>query len=135
MVANRMHPYLPWVLGLTALCAAFVVIILPRLTAPTVDTNESKAKQDLRILSQVLERFRSDHGHYPTEKEALYSLVDPAPGGRYFPSSHGITDPWGHVFIYRPPDPQQKGRPIFYSSGPNGIDEGGGGDDIAHDEE
>jgi type II secretory pathway pseudopilin PulG len=130
VIANRKRQYFLWGLGLTVLSMALAAFILPRFAPPTLYTNESKARQDLRGLSQVLEQFRADHGRYPTREEALYVLVDPSPGGRYFPSSHGITDPWGHIFIYRPPDPQQKGGPTFYSSGPNGIDEGGSGDDI-----
>jgi len=125
-----MRRYFLWALGLTVLSTALAVFILPRFTTPTLYTKGSKARQDLLVLSQVLERFRADHGRYPTQKEALYALVDPSPGGRYFPSRHGITDPWGHIFIYQPSDPQQKSGPMFYSSGPNGIDEGGSGDDI-----
>ena len=99
-------------------------------TSRIVDTDEMKARQDLRIIHQVLERFRQDHGRYPAQSESLDVLVDSSPGGQYLVSRHAITDPWGNAFVYRAPDPSQKIPPVIYSRGPNGIDEGGHGDDI-----
>lgn len=95
-----------------------------------VDTKEMQAKQSIRLIEATLERYRKDHGRYPAADERLDVLVDPSPQGRYFVNSHGVTDPWGHMFVYKPSNATRGPALVVYSIGPNGIDEDGGGDDV-----
>jgi len=41
-----------------------------------------------------------------------------------------LRDTWGHLIIYQYPSEDARYMYRLYSVGPNGIDEGGGGDDI-----
>jgi general secretion pathway protein G len=130
VTVTRPRKWILWGLGLAFFCAALAVVIFPALAPPTLYTNEMAARADLGGLLQALEAFKKDHGRYPTPDESLDALIDPSPGRGYVISRHAITDPWGHVFVYRAPGPKQEGGLMVYSRGPNGIDEGGAGDDI-----
>jgi general secretion pathway protein G len=108
-----------------------IALVFRFATKPLVYSNELKARADIgSIFFTALEAFKRDQGRYPTREESLDVLVDPSPRGRYLISHHAITDPWGHTYVYRPPDPHQQQGLVLYSIGPNGIDEGGKGDDI-----
>lgn len=84
--------------------------------------------------------FRPAHrglfGRYPTRDEGLYAIV---PFLQDDPPAPDLVDPWGMPYIYVPYDDGgfgmaavPKGKYLLYSSGPNRIDEGGGGDDISN---
>lgn len=88
----------------------------------------TKARVDLVGIRQALDAFKKDHGRYPTTEESLGVLVDRPPARAYIVSQHAITDPWGHVYVFR--SDSQRGSFELYSRGPNGIDEAGHGDDI-----
>jgi general secretion pathway protein G len=118
--------------GITALVLiGGAAMLVASRTRQLVDTKEMQAKQDIGFIRQVLERYKKDHGRYPTAEESLNALVDPSPAGRYFISKHAIIDPWGHAYIYKPSNWRQDEAVVVYSRGPNGIDEGGAGDDTA----
>ena len=94
MIASRFLNWFFW--GVAILCA---VLVFRALIPPIVDTEEMKARQDIRVLLQVLEEFKKDHGHYPTQKEGLSILVDSPAGRAYFVSTHGITGTRGDTSL------------------------------------
>jgi hypothetical protein len=81
----------------------------------------SRARADLNAVRIMLSLFHQDHGHHPTVTEGLDAL-DPKYG-----KSRAMKDPWGRAYVYRI---AATDRPIYYSVGPDGIDDQRGGDDI-----
>ncbi len=78
-----------------------------------------RTQGDIRLLSAAVEFYRLDHHDYPealtdlVEKELIYALY---------------PDRWGSDYNYRvEPDGADF---VIYSSGPNRVDEFGGGDDV-----
>ena len=83
-----------------------------------------KAKTDIATLSQALELYRLDAGHYPDQGEGLVALKGTGGKGyvREIPQ-----DPWGHPYQYRVPGPG--GRPFaVVSLGADGQAGGSGND-------
>ena len=73
----------------------------------------------LPFLTSAVEEYRKEKGVLPSQEQGLRSLVGISI--REVP-----TDPWGGQYIYRVNGPTF----TIYSAGFNGIDEGGGGDDV-----
>ena len=126
MIAGRFR--FPLIAGVVLLCAAAIVFVI-WIGATSGETKTMQARQDLPSIYGMLEQFRKDHGRYPMAEESLEVLIDPAPGGKYFVAHRAVVDPWGHSYIYRPPG-GNVGAPAVYSAGPNGVDDGGHGDDV-----
>jgi hypothetical protein len=94
-------------------------------------------------LEQALYMYESDHGAFaPSGPAGLLALENRTNRRAYFefkPSQKDregrVLDPWGHPFVYRVRR-NDKGRewPFICSAGPNGIDEGGKGDDVTNDD-
>ena len=101
-------------------------------------------------LEQALKQYQLDHGDYPLSGAdglaLLYKVRSPR-GWIYFEFRSAqvikgtIVDMWGRPLVYRNnlsdhekgyvnPFAQNKLGVDIYSFGPNGIDEGGAGDDI-----
>lgn len=79
---------------------------------------------DIAVLSQAVEIYRKDSGDFPTESQGLQVLVSSTP-----PVLDKLPhDPWGRPYIYR----RMPSTPGFelHSTGLNGRDEGGAGDDV-----
>ena len=129
MIANRTKWGVVGALVLGIAVAASVGVVL--LKGRIVDTKEMDARAELKTLRQALDLYKAQHGAYPTTDQSLTVLID-RPGSRgYLAGPHALLDPWGAGFIYRSPGMQHSVDGFqLYSRGPNGIDEGGGGDDI-----
>lgn len=87
--------------------------------APIVHLRITEAFYDLDILNHQLTAFKASTGKYP----------DTGPGWTdQFQFQIRPKDPWGHVYVYR----LHAGKDAYelYSSGANGIDEQGAGDDV-----
>jgi general secretion pathway protein G len=87
---------------------------------------EQMARRELRLLSDALERFRTDVGRYPTTGEGIGSLtrkplIKEASGSQWFgPYVDGVyeVDPWGNDYVYEATD---AGRGFtLLSNGPGG---------------
>lgn len=117
------------VLGIVG-AASFGVVLL--LKGRIVDTKEMNARARLKTLHEILDVYKARHGVYPTTEQSLTVLI-PEPGSRgYLTGPQALLDPWGAQYVYRSPDVRRGGGAFqLYSRGPNGVDEGGGGDDIA----
>ena len=105
-----------------------------------VDTLRARTAVTLGAISGAqgcLAQFRADVGRYPTAEEGLAALwtmpADPVEAGRwggpYVESADVFRDGWARPLRYLPPAPGAK--PVVYSVGPDGVDDGNQGDDIA----
>jgi hypothetical protein len=88
---------------------------------------EERVQNDLQQLSAAMTVYKISQGGYPAE---LADLVKPLPD--YEEGCLGKpelpVDPWGNGYHFRL---NEKKKPFLWSAGPNGIDEGATGDDIA----
>jgi hypothetical protein len=121
---------LSWVLALVFLGSdGFVVVKEVLDPMRLVDLKIDKVRYgDLPVLSYALELFVREHGWPPDEREGLAALVCSAPSDEGHCIIHLSNDPWSHPYVYR-----RIGRApgyMVYSIGADGVDEGGGGDDI-----
>lgn len=86
---------------------------------------------DLRELKASVMVYKIDQGDYPTALGQLLEPLDEFPNGAY---SHGAlpNDPWGQAYAYEMAMHPKRKRlmPKIWSFGPNGVDDGGEGDDI-----
>jgi general secretion pathway protein G len=117
-----------------------ILSLLVALAAPRVIKYLSSAKTDtariqIQKLGAVLDLYRLEVGHFPTDDEGLQALVD-RPGraetwnGPYLKNRSALIDPWGRPYLYR--SPGQHGDYDLYSLGADGKDGGEGEDqDIA----
>lgn len=89
------------------------------------------AQLDLRELKAACTVYKISTGGYP---ESLAALLEPLPDYEEgaLPRDALPVDPWGngYHFAMEVPPGKSKPRPKLWSSGPNGVDENGGGDDV-----
>lgn len=129
---NRQRGYtLVELLVVLAILGLLVAIATPRLMKYLGSAKVDTAKVQIERLGGVLDLYRLEIGHYPTEQEGLTALVDrPAQAvnwnGPYMKNREALTDPWGHPYGYR--FPGEHGDYDLYSLGADGR-EGGEGED------
>lgn len=94
-------------------------------------TSDAKGKTiaRLEVLRVALDEFYKTNQRYPTESEGLAPLTSEASGILAAnPPAHAIIlDGWDRSFVYRMAG---EVRPVLYSTGANGVDENGAGDDL-----
>src|SRR5262245_9277998 len=77
-----------------------------------------RAKEHIYVLSDVLEQYHAQHGHYPSTDQGLEPLV--ADGYlRKIP-----TDPWGNAYHYVCPGLHNRGGYDLWSNGADGREGG-----------
>jgi hypothetical protein len=83
----------------------------------------------LEVLRIALDEFHKKNRHYPADSQGLDALRSETSGVLEAdpPYSAVALDGWDRPFVYRMAG---EGPPILYSTGPNGIDEQGAGDDL-----
>lgn len=91
----------------------------------------------IRVLDESIRNLKADIGRYPNDKEGLAALYREFDGmnawnGPYIKRKKILTDRWGQDFIYIYPPRYGDMDFDLYSIGKNGVDEHGGGDDIAN---
>jgi general secretion pathway protein G len=97
-----------------------------------VDYERSKApvaRGEVKIFMKVLDSYKRDVGHYPSNLEGLAALkIRPKTAkswhGPYL-SKDVPTDPWGRPFIYKSPD-KLGDKPEILSYGADGLPGGKG---------
>ena len=87
----------------------------------TAKTDTAKVQVDR--LSTVLDLYRLEVGHYPTQEQGLDALLTRPPGtdnwnGPYIKKRETLTDPWGRPYRYRYPG--EHGEYDVYSLGADG---------------
>lgn len=125
------------VIAIIALLAAFVV---PELMGTQEGARIDVTKQMVDsggALASALDRYRLDMGTYPEELSALTEKPDDEEKAQkwkgYIKDPEKVKDAWGNELHYRFPG-EKHGENMYdlWSSGPNGDDEDGGGDDITN---
>ena len=129
--------------GFTLIELMVVIVIIGLLTTivvinvlPAQDkAMAQKARTDVALLEQAVERYRLDNFAYPSTSEGLQALVDPPAGlaqpGRYARGGYIKRlpdDPWGHPYQYA--SPGRHGPFDIYSYGADGRE---GGEDADAD--
>jgi general secretion pathway protein G len=109
--------------------AMFATIVGQRLFKNVERARQTTAKAQISEFESVLDVYRLDLGHYPTNDEGLKAL-NTRPGnldkwdGPYLRKDLP-PDPWGHPYVYR--FPGQHGEYDLYSLGAD-AQEGGEGE-------
>lgn len=95
-----------------------------------IDRDSKRTYTEMRILGVGLavEEFYSDFNRYPSSQEGLLILRD---GDEVYLRDSNFMDSWGNELIYQ--ENANNDVPFsLYSKGPNGVDDGGFGDDISY---
>ncbi len=121
--------------GFTLLELLVVLVILALiagLAAPRVLKLLGGARSDaaaiqIDTLANILDLYRLELGHYPSEEEGIEALIEPPPGderwnGPYVRKREQLIDPWGRAFEYRYPG--EHGEYDLYSFGADGVEGG-----------
>ena len=88
---------------------------------------EAQAEDDLSNLSIAIVVYTVEVGSPPNSLEELTAAKPGYPTG-FLPTTQVPTDPWGNAYHY---SVDESGETKVWSSGPNGVNENGGGDDLA----
>lgn len=108
-----------------------VAIAAPRVMKYLGTAMSDTAHIQIEKLSSVLDLYRLEVGHYPTDQEGLQALME-KPGqtdawnGPYLKSKDSLIDPWGVPYAYR--SPGQHGEFDLYTLGADGKEGGEGAD-------
>ena len=108
-----------------------VALAAPRVMKYLGSARSDTARIQIERLSGILDIYRLEVGHYPTDQEGLQALVDkPAQAdawnGPYIKNWELLTDPWGAPYAYR--SPGQHGEFDLYTLGADGKEGGEGAD-------
>ena len=108
-----------------------VALAAPRVMKYLGSARSDTARIQIEKLSGVLDLYRLEVGHYPTDQEGLRALVEkPAQAdswnGPYLKTAESIVDPWGAPYVYR--SPGQHGEFDLYTLGADGKEGGDGAD-------
>jgi len=120
------------VVGLiAALAGALIVGLQGTGTAGTVEIERQFVKTGVKA---PLLAYKLNMGSYPTTEQGLQALHTAPSGaggkwrGPYL--DNPPVDSWGQPYNYRYPGQHKGSEPDIWSSGPNGQNEEGGGDDV-----
>ena len=126
---------------LFAICVvtAGLVFLYLQKTAAAKQQKLLRAQHELTLIKQAISNHVIEWNGYPNESksatETLIKLKTPIHGGPLLldlwqGKEDEPKDPWGRDYCMLPGS--QERPPVFYSSGPNGKDEGGhaGTDDV-----
>jgi general secretion pathway protein G len=108
-----------------------VALAAPRVMKYLGSARSDTARIQIEKLSGVLDLYRLEVGHYPTDQEGLRALVEkPAQteswNGPYLKNAESLVDPWGAPYVYR--SPGQHGEFDLYTLGADGKEGGDGAD-------
>lgn len=114
-----------------AILGLLVALAAPRVIRYLGTAKTDTARIQIQKLGGVLDLYRLEIGHYPTDEEGLVALVDRPPqvdswNGPYLKNRQSLIDPWGTPYVYR--SPGEHGEYDLYTLGADGK-EGGDGED------
>ena len=116
------------VLVILGLLAAFAA---PQVLKYLGSAKTDAAKAQIQNVASILDLYRLEVGHYPSQADGLEALVE-APtdaarwNGPYVKKRDALIDPWGQLYGYRIPG--EHGDYDLYSLGADQA-EGGEGED------
>ena len=111
-------------------CATMLAFYL--FFSPQPEPKSQEAQVLIRVYENALSILRADTGTLPSSESGIRQLVSNLDSMENWQGPYvGLikSDPWGNSFIYKRIDISATGYHL-YSSGENGIDENGRGDDI-----
>lgn len=93
---------------------------------------------DFKSISNGLQSYKTNAGHYPSEQQGLKALVDKpttAPRPRRWTQIMDKVpqDPWGKDYVYKYPGSKDRSRPEIISFGKDGLE--GTDDDMSSQDE
>jgi hypothetical protein len=94
-------------------------------TIEEIDPQE-QVQRDLADIRAGMTVYKLSEDRYPSSIADLVQPVPDYPDG-FLGRSEAPVDPWGNGYLYRL---NERGKPFLWSAGPNGIDDGGQGDDL-----
>lgn len=117
-----------------AIIGMIATMVTPQVLGYLGRAKGETARIQVKNIAQAVELYYLDLGAYPTTQQGLQALVQPsgpAWRGPYVRDARGLTDPWGHAYLYR--SPGVGGTPFeVYSLGADGKAGGSGdGTDVA----
>lgn len=137
LVTNKVHLHKNIVSGFTLIELLVVLVILglmASLVGPQVmkhlgDSKTKTAVLQIEEVSAALDMYRLEIGHYPTNEQGLFALVEKPAGlekwdGPYLRKKVVPKDPWGNEYLYQ--FPGKHGPFDIYSFGSDGIEGGEG---------
>jgi general secretion pathway protein G len=119
-----------------AILGLLIAIAAPRLIHHLSAARVQTAHIQIQQLGSILDIYKLDTGHYPSQQEGLQALVVAPAGatnwnGPYLKTKDSLTDPWGNPYQYKYPG--SHGEYDLYSFGADGRDGGDGeNSDIAN---
>ena len=119
-----------------AILGLLIAIAAPRLIHHLSAARVQTAHIQIQQLGSILDIYKLDTGHYPSQQEGLQALVVAPTGatnwnGPYLKTKDSLIDPWGNPYQYKYPG--SHGEYDLYSFGADGRDGGDGeNSDIAN---
>jgi len=87
---------------------------------------EEKVQEDLAQISAGMTVYKISEGKYPASIDDLVRPLANYPDG-CLGNPTAPVDPWGHAYQFKL---NEKGKPFLWSTGPDGVDQQGTGDDL-----
>ena len=122
------------IMVVVVIISVLIGLVAPNIMGRVDEAKVTAAKADIATMSQALDMYRIDNGHYPGTEQGLQALVQKPSGSpepkRWNPSGYMKKkevpkDPWGNEYQYlRYPD----GRFDLLSYGADGVEGGEGYD-------
>lgn len=125
------------ILIVLAIIGVIAAMVAPRLVGQQQAANIKVARNSIKSLEQTLDMYAvENNGSYPQGgQEVLSTLLVPFVGasGQQVEAllDKPAMDPWQRPFYYEYPNTKTNvNKPAIWSSGPDGRNDNGGGDDI-----
>ena len=112
-----------------AILGLLIAIAAPRLIHHLSAARVQTAHIQIQQLGSILDIYKLDTGHYPSQQAGLQALVTAPAGatnwnGPYLKNKDSLTDPWGNPYQYK--FPGSHGDYDLYSYGADGREGGDG---------
>ncbi len=96
------------ILVVLTIIGMLAAIVAPRVLGYLGKAKSDTAKVQVKEISSALELYFLDNGSYPPQQAGLKALVTATPeakkwAGPYLKTAEGLTDPWGHPYLYKVP--------------------------------
>lgn len=137
MMENKKGFTLVELMLVVIIIGVLVAMVMPRLAGRSEQARVAAAEADIKSnIALALDLFELDNGAFPTNEQGLNALKQNPDAGK-FKNWKGPylkkepLDPWGNPYKYVFPSAHGVDYDL-YSLGPDGKDDGGGGDDVTN---
>ncbi len=121
-----------------AIIVAIAAMVAPNLISRQQESKISVTQANIKTIENALKTKAIDNsGTFPDSDNALQELTQTSEddkGREHAPylEDADLKDSWGNEFHYEYDPKRDVNKPRIWSSGPDGNDDGGSGDDIAN---